>query len=174
MTVTPLLLAGWFVLLLIQNASFTAVSRARNSGSDWYHAIASIFSNGIWWVSQTIIILSLMEIVKTASLGTWTTMTIVYVTATVTGAVLMGKILRRFVEKGKRQVGHYAEKEDRLVQLEDQVRLLARLLEGVIQPDGESVLREAIAALSDTVSPEQADEGAKAFGRPFPDTEVEV
>ena len=129
MAVSPLLLVGWFVLLLIQNASFTAVSRARNSGSDWYHAIASIFSNGIWWVSQTVIILSLMQIVKTASVGTWTIMTLVYVTATVTGAVTMGKLLRRFVEKGKRKVGHYDANEARMLQLEDQVRMLARIIE---------------------------------------------
>jgi putative flippase GtrA len=35
-------------LVILQNASFTLVSRARNSKSLGYHAIASILSNGIW------------------------------------------------------------------------------------------------------------------------------
>ena len=35
-------------LTIIQNASFTLMSRARNSNSISYHAIASILSNGIW------------------------------------------------------------------------------------------------------------------------------
>jgi hypothetical protein len=37
----------WFLLLVLQNAAFTWVSRARNSGSIGYHAIAAVFSNGI-------------------------------------------------------------------------------------------------------------------------------
>lgn len=35
-------------LTILQNASFTLVSRARNSNSILYHTIASILSNGIW------------------------------------------------------------------------------------------------------------------------------
>lgn len=35
-------------LTILQNASFTLISRARNSNSISYHAIASIISNGIW------------------------------------------------------------------------------------------------------------------------------
>lgn len=35
-------------LVILQNASFTLVSRARNSKSILYHGIASILSNGIW------------------------------------------------------------------------------------------------------------------------------
>jgi uncharacterized protein YebE (UPF0316 family) len=37
-----------FILTFLQNASFTLVSRARNSKSISYNAIASILSNGIW------------------------------------------------------------------------------------------------------------------------------
>lgn len=36
------------ILTFLQNASFTLVSRARNSNSILYNAIASILSNGIW------------------------------------------------------------------------------------------------------------------------------
>lgn len=35
-------------LTILQNASFTLVSRARNSNSILYNAIASVLSNGIW------------------------------------------------------------------------------------------------------------------------------
>lgn len=46
----------WAIVLLMQNASFTLVSRARNSASIPYHAIASVLSNGIWFVSQFFVI----------------------------------------------------------------------------------------------------------------------
>lgn len=35
-------------LVILQNASFTLVSRARNSKSILYHGITSVLSNGIW------------------------------------------------------------------------------------------------------------------------------
>lgn len=35
-------------LVILQNASFTLVSRARNSNSLAYHAVASVASNGVW------------------------------------------------------------------------------------------------------------------------------
>lgn len=35
-------------LTILQNASFTLISRARNSNSIYYHVIASVLSNGIW------------------------------------------------------------------------------------------------------------------------------
>lgn len=35
-------------LVILQNASFTLVSRARNSDSLVFHTIASVLSNGIW------------------------------------------------------------------------------------------------------------------------------
>jgi len=104
-------MVGWWFLLLLQNASFTAVSRARNSGSDWYHAIASVFSNGIWFVSQTIIVFSFLEVIKNTDWIGWLVMAGVYISATVTGSVTMGKLLRRFVEKGNRRVGHYSKGE---------------------------------------------------------------
>lgn len=47
---------SWFFLLVLQNAAFTWVSRARNSGSLAYHATASVFSNGIWFVSNIFLI----------------------------------------------------------------------------------------------------------------------
>lgn len=105
--VTFKMLALWAIVLVLQNASFTAVSRARNSGSDWYHAVASIFSNGIWFVSQTYIVVSLLDVAERASVADWVMMLAVYIGATVFGSVTMGKLLRKHVEKGKRRVGYY-------------------------------------------------------------------
>ena len=40
-----------FLLAYIQNISFSIVSRARNRNNSTYHIIASIFSNGIWFIT---------------------------------------------------------------------------------------------------------------------------
>jgi hypothetical protein len=40
-----------FLLAFVQNVSFTLVSRARNRSSFAYHLVASIFSNGIWFLT---------------------------------------------------------------------------------------------------------------------------
>ena len=102
----PIILA-WAALLVVQNASFTIVSRARNSGSDWYHAIASVFSNGIWFVSQTFIVLGLVDIARSLDWRAWTGLATIYVVCTVFGSVVAGKAARRWLETGNRRVGAY-------------------------------------------------------------------
>lgn len=93
----------WFALLVVQNAAFTWVSRARNSGSVGYHAVASVASNGIWFVSQFLLIGMVakpgMPLTEIVTLGA------VYVAGTVTGSVLMHIASLRWLEKGKRKVG---------------------------------------------------------------------
>lgn len=93
----------WFLLLVVQTAAFTWVSRARNSGSIGYHALASVASNGIWFFSQLLLIGFAIKpglgFDETVRLG------IIYVTGTVTGAVLMHWVALRWLEKGKRKVG---------------------------------------------------------------------
>lgn len=98
---------GWVVLLILQNAAFTWVSRARNSGSDWYHAAASVFSNGIWFAAFFITFDLIDQVIASGSVKLGIVTGLVYVGATVTGSVTAGKFLRTFVEKGKRKVGHY-------------------------------------------------------------------
>lgn len=93
-------LIGWALLLIIQAMSFTWVSRARNSGSILYHGVAAVFSNGIFFLSQFIMFVSF----KDASLGRAVLLGIVYVIATVSGAVLMHWISLRYLEKGTRKV----------------------------------------------------------------------
>lgn len=41
----------WAIVLFLQNASNTWVSRARNSNSIRTHALASVFSNGVFFVN---------------------------------------------------------------------------------------------------------------------------
>ena len=101
----------WGLLLIVQNASFTMVSRARNSGSDWYHGIASVFSNGIWFAAFYITFDYLSRVRESGSVMAGVFIAVVYITATVTGSVTMGKFLRRFVEKGNRKVGAYGKGE---------------------------------------------------------------
>lgn len=103
------------VLWFIQNASFTAVSRARNSGSDMYHALMAIPSNGIWYVSQFIMIGAVTSFIDGAHI--WpqgVLLGIEYIICTVSGSVAAGHVLREYIEKGKRKVGHYEENKERL------------------------------------------------------------
>lgn len=84
-----------FGLTVIQNASFTLVSRARNSGSLSYHAWAAVLSNGIWLlvIRQVVTNLDSPEIM------------VAYLIGAVTGSVLMHYASMRWIEKGNRRVG---------------------------------------------------------------------
>lgn len=93
----------WFFLLVVQTAAFTWVGRARNSGSIGYHAVASVFSNGIWFVSQFLLIGMVakpgMPLREAFVLGA------VYIAGTVTGATTMHWLALRYLERGSRKVG---------------------------------------------------------------------
>lgn len=91
---------GWGVLLLLQNGSFTWVSRARNSGSVLYNGIASVFSNGIWMLGQSIIVVNIAQ----AKAPLWK-MVLFYAALCTVGSVVSHWVLMKYVEKGKRKVG---------------------------------------------------------------------
>lgn len=96
---------AWATLLLLQNASFTLVSRARNSGSYLFHACAAVGSNGVWFISQFILIDQMVRIIRN---GSWTEATVVglfYTVCTVVGSVGMHWVSVNYIEKGKRKVG---------------------------------------------------------------------
>lgn len=99
--------ALWALVLVVQNASFTWVSRARNSGSDLYHGIAAVFSNGVWFLAFVFTFDLLTQIQEGRGTAFAAAVGAIYVAATVTGSVLGGKVVRRLFEKGARQVGHY-------------------------------------------------------------------
>lgn len=95
----------WAVLLLLQNASFTWVSRARNSKSLSYHAVASVCSNGIWFLSLGV---AVNKVTDAMASGSWTAMALAaafYTTFTVLGSVSMHHFLMTRVERGDRKVG---------------------------------------------------------------------
>lgn len=78
---------------ILQNASFTLVSRARNSRSIGYHTIAAILSNGIW-------LLVIRQVVY--SLDNWILM-LTYLVGSVIGSVTMHFIAMKYFEKDKRK-----------------------------------------------------------------------
>lgn len=76
-------------LTILQNASFTLVSRARNSNSLSYHAIASVLSNGIW-------LLVIRNVVN--NFDNWELM-VTYVVGSVAGSVIMHFVAMNYFEK---------------------------------------------------------------------------
>lgn len=77
-----------FLLVILQNASFTLVSRARNSPSILYHSVASVISNGVW----LLVIKNVVQNFDKPELM-WT-----YLIASVLGSVSMHYILMKHVE----------------------------------------------------------------------------
>ena len=80
-----------FALVVLQNASFTLVSRARNSNSLMYNAVASVFSNGIW-------LLVMSKVVQNFDSPK---MMVAYLIGSVVGSVMMHYISMRYFEKKK-------------------------------------------------------------------------
>ena len=80
-----------FALVVLQNASFTLVSRARNSHSLSYNAIASVLSNGIW----------LLVISKVVQNFDSPEMMLAYLCGSVVGSVAMHYISMKYFEKKK-------------------------------------------------------------------------
>lgn len=80
-----------FALVVLQNASFTLVSRARNSDSLTYNAIASVLSNGIW-------LLVISKVVKNFNSPK---MMIAYLLGSVVGSVAMHYVSMNYFEKKK-------------------------------------------------------------------------
>lgn len=93
----------WGAILFAQNASFTWVSRARNSGSIGYHALASVASNGVWIASMYFVVDMLREAkgdpARMLAVGAF------YTACTVAGATFMHWFSMRHLERGKRRVG---------------------------------------------------------------------
>jgi len=79
-----------FLVTILQNGSFTLVSRARNSNSLVFHAIASVFSNGIWFM--------VVRSVTKEDPNTWL-LGITYTAGAVTGSILMHFLSMKYLEK---------------------------------------------------------------------------
>lgn len=81
-----------FGLVVLQNASFTLVSRARNSDSITFHTIASVLSNGIW-------LLVIKNVVQNFDRPI---LMFTYLLGSVVGSVLMHYISMNYFEKKKK------------------------------------------------------------------------
>lgn len=73
------------VLAFVQNVSFTMVSRSRNRDNMTYHAICSVFSNGLWLASFGILG---VEIILNSNY----LMAIPYIVGTVCGSLFGAKV----------------------------------------------------------------------------------
>lgn len=79
-----------FFMTILQNASFTLVSRARNSDSIIFHGLAAVLSNGIWFIVVNQVV---NKGVNTTALG------ITYTVAAVIGSISMHYISMKYFEK---------------------------------------------------------------------------
>ena len=80
-------------LTILQNASFTLVSRARNSNSIIYHTIASVLSNGIWLLVIRNVVTNFDD----------TTLMITYLIGSVIGSISMHYVAMKYFEKPKQK-----------------------------------------------------------------------
>jgi hypothetical protein len=78
-------------LTILQNASFTLVSRARNSNSILYHTIASVLSNGIWLLVIRNVVANFDNL----------TLMITYLIGSVIGSISMHYVAMKYFEKPK-------------------------------------------------------------------------
>jgi uncharacterized protein YebE (UPF0316 family) len=76
-------------LTILQNASFTLVSRARNSNSLMYHTIASALSNGIWLLVIRNVVANFDNL----------TLMITYLIGYVIGSISMHYVAMKYFEK---------------------------------------------------------------------------
>lgn len=97
--------AAWALLLILQNAAFTLVSRARNSGSYGFHAAAALASNGVWFASQFILIGMIANLSKDGLTWRAVGVGVFYSTFTIIGSVGMHWVSVNYLERGKRKVG---------------------------------------------------------------------
>lgn len=82
---TIFIIAG---LAFAQNTAFTMVSRSRNRSSMTYHAVCSVFSNGLWFLTMHQLVVADLSYM----------LAIPYITGTVAGSIFGAKVSMR-IEK---------------------------------------------------------------------------
>lgn len=97
--------SAWWLVLFVQGASFTWVSRARNSGSVAYASLAGLFSHGLWFASQVFLIVKIVEFARAAGPVAIVAFGVFYVSAVLSGQSAMMIVAMRWLEKGHRAVG---------------------------------------------------------------------
>jgi hypothetical protein len=96
---------AWAVFLIIQNAAFTFVSRARNSGSYGLHTVAALTSNGVYILAQFISLKVIMDAITGGDIAYGAAVGVFYTVCTTVGSVSMHWVSATYIEKGKRKVG---------------------------------------------------------------------
>lgn len=91
----------WCFILAVQQFSFVVVSRARNSNNLWYGGIASVFSNGIWFLQYLFLTDGVMKVLKDSDWTEATKMGILYVLVNAVFAVLAQKVCMKWFERVK-------------------------------------------------------------------------
>lgn len=97
----------WVLLLISTSGTSTLASRARNTPSLMYHALAALGSHGTFIVSQLIGLDILVEVLRTHDWHRATVACLVYASASTTGSILSHVIAMKFLERGNRRVGSY-------------------------------------------------------------------
>lgn len=90
---------------MAQNASTTWASRARNSASVRYHALASCFSNGVWIISNMFLVTNVVTATQSKAWLDILWLVVFYTTFTVTGATFAHWFTMKYLESGSRRVG---------------------------------------------------------------------
>jgi hypothetical protein len=92
------------VVAFIQNMAFTAVSRSRNAGDVGYHRKMAWASNGVWFVTQLLIMGTIWPALTNGEFWKIALVGVVYIVATTEGScAMMARMLK--TETGKRKVG---------------------------------------------------------------------
>lgn len=100
----------WACMLVVTSGSSTLASRARNTPSYAYHAIAAMMSHGTFFVSQLIGIDVLIEVIRTRDPKLALTGFLVYAGASTFGSIASHFVAMHFFETGNRRVGAYEER----------------------------------------------------------------
>lgn len=86
-------------MLIAQNFVFTLVSRARNSKSLAFHALASIPSNGVWVASQFILVGEAYKITQTQDIKKAILVGTFYTFFTMLGSISSHYVSMNYLEK---------------------------------------------------------------------------
>jgi hypothetical protein len=97
----------WALVLAITSGSGTLASRARNTPSYTYHALAALFSHGTFFVSNLIGVDVLVEVIRTRDPKLALTGFLVYAGASTFGSIASHFVAMHFFETGNRRVGSY-------------------------------------------------------------------
>jgi hypothetical protein len=97
----------WALVLAITSGSGTLASRARNTPSYTYHALAALFSHGTFFVSNLIGVDVLVEVIRTRDPKLALTGFLVYAGASTFGSIASHFVAMHFFETGNRRVGAY-------------------------------------------------------------------